>query len=238
MFGIGHVAEDIQENQFWVKVFPIEVMTGGTGDMDAPTSKSIDAESSSGEFKSIVLDKGRTINCKWIPIGASNRVTPPNVCKGEMVMIYNYAGTDQYYWTTMDNEMDLRKNEKATWFFSNKKGIEAPNLKKAYHFTVDCINKFVRLFTSSNDGELTTYDFLVNTKKGFIDIKDGKNNFIRLDSEPDTLTITTNKKVNIRAADEINIENANTINVKANTTINVECPSGIINVKGGTVNIN
>lgn len=229
IYGMGHVAEDIKENSFEVKVFPVEITTGNQGAMDAATSTSVNTETSGGEHRSTVLDKGKTITCKWIPIGATNRITPPNVCKGEMVLIWNYAGTDQYYWSTMDNEMDLRKNEKATWFFSNVKNIGKPDLKKAYHWTVDTINKFVRLFTANNDGEYTTYDFKIDTKNGIITIMDGKNNMIKLESQSDKLTITTNKNVEINTTD---------CTVNASSVANINATSGTVNIKGGTVNIN
>lgn len=212
-FSLGMIAQDIAEDSFEVQVFPMEITTSGGGDLNEPPRNATDSVDAKGENSSVVVDKGKVVTATWVPIGASNRITPPNVCKGETVMLYNHAGTDQYYWTTMDNEMDLRKNEKATFFFSNKPGIASDGLlEKSYYFTIDCINKFIRLFTNKNDGEYTTWEVKIETDKGLLFIEDGKGNRVEIDSQKDKLTITTLKDV------EINTKNA-TVNASDSATI-------------------
>ena len=252
-FAIGIVAEDIEENSTIIKVYPQEILTN-TVDIDISTIKTTttNSTSSSGNEESIVVDKSSVIIAKWLPKGNDNRITAPMVCKGETVQLYNFAGTDEYYWTTLDNEMDLRKNEKATYFFSNKKIIDTSGnlINKGYHFTVDCINKFIRLFTSNNDEEFTTYDLKINTKEGVLTITDGKSNFIKLFSQEDKLVITTNKRVEVNTVEcEVNATETATVNTKLCTInatdkaevntkvsiINAE-DSAEVNTKNSTVN--
>lgn len=236
-YSLGIVAEDIVENSNIIKVYPHELLTN-TVDVNVATVKTTTTNSttSSGNEESIVVDKSSVIIAKWIPIGNNNRITAPMVCKGETVLLYNYAGTDQYYWSSIDNEMDLRKNEKATYFYSNKKTIDTSGnlVTKGYYFTVDCINKFLKLFTNKNDGEYTTYEFKINTKDGIVTLTDGKNNFIKLFSQEDKLVITTNKKVEVNTVDCIvNATESSTVNTK-NSTINA---SDVSNVNTTTANI-
>ena len=237
-YAIGIVAEDIEENSNTIKVYPQELLTN-TVDADISTIKTTttNSRSSSGKEESIVVDKSSIILAKWLPKGNDNRITAPMVCKGETVQLYNFAGTDEYYWTTLDNEMDLRKNEKATYYFSNKREIDSSGnlIYKGYHFTVDCINKFIRLFTSNNDEEFTTYDLKINTKEGVISIIDGKNNFIKLFSQEDKLVITTNKKVEVNTVEcEVNATETAIVNTKL-STVNAE-DKAEINTKLSIIN--
>lgn len=235
-YSLGMVAQDIAENSFEVEVFPMEITTAKGGDLNAPSTANTSSVSSTGEHSNTVVDRNRNIKATWLALGASNRITPPNVSKGETVMIYNYAGTDKYYWVTMDNEMDLRQNEKATFFFSNKKGVVTDGLlEKSYYFTVDCINKFIRLFTNKNDGEYTTWDVSINTEKGVMSIKDGKGNFIELDSSKDKLTITTLKDVEVNTKfTVVNSTDKVTVNTKV-AEVNAS-ESATLNTKVSTVN--
>ena len=153
---------------------------------------------------------------------------------------------------SLDNEIDLINNEKATYFFSNKKIIDTSGnlINKGYHFTVDCINKFIRLFTSNNDEEYTTYELKINTKEGVLTITDGKSNFINLFSQEDNLVITTNKRVEVNTVEcEVNATETATVNTKLCTInatdkaevntkvsiINAE-DSAEVNTKNSTVN--
>lgn len=236
-YSLGLVAEDIIENSNTIKVYPQEILTN-TVDTNIATIKTTTTNSTTsvGKEESIVVDKSSIIVAKWIPIGNNNRITAPMVCKGETVLLYNFAGTDEYYWSSIDNEMDLRKNEKATYFYSNKKEIDTSGnlISKGYYFTIDCINKFIKLFTNKNDGEYTTYEFKINTKDGVVTLTDGKSNFIKLFSQDDKLVITTNKRIEVNTVDcEVNAKETATVNTK-NSTINA---SDVSNVNTNYANI-
>jgi phage baseplate assembly protein gpV len=69
----------------------------------------------------------------------------------------------------------------------------------SYWFEVDTLNKYVKLHTSDNDGELTTYDITLNTKEGSLEIKDGVGNSVLMNSSEGSLTATMNSKVTLKA---------------------------------------
>ena len=120
LYAIGYIAKDIEEDSMYVDIFPAETLNTYSGELNDQTVVNTTTTDIEGNVMSIAVDKSRLITAKWLPLNQSNRVTPPNVCKGETVIIYNYAGTDDYFWNTMYAEPDLRKREKVTYYFSNK----------------------------------------------------------------------------------------------------------------------
>lgn len=198
LYSVGYVAKDKIEDSWDVDVYPIEHVPTVTGDPNEQIVLNNITKNINNESLSINVDKSRIITAKWLPISNSNRVTPPDVCKGETVLVYNFAGTDEYFWNTLYAEPDLRKKEKVTYFFSNKTAINDPDyLNKGYYLTVDTFNKYVKLHTADNDGELTTYDIDIDTANGILSLQDGKGNKLELNSDSDTMTIDLNHKLGI-----------------------------------------
>lgn len=227
IYAIGYVAKDIEEDSMYVDIYPAESLNTHTGELNEENIVHTTTKDVEGKVISINIDKSRLLTAKWIPINQSNRVTPPNVCKGETVLIYNYAGTDKYFWSTMYAEPDLRKREKVTYFFSNKDSIDDEEWPEhAYTLTVDTINKVVSLKTADNDGELTTYEISLDTAEGMLTIVDGKENKIQLNSDSDTLSVSTNLAVLI-----------NTMNILT-TSVSDTHVTGAFTVKSGICHIN
>jgi len=235
-YSIGYVVEDILEDSLMLKVYPVErvsathndegyeatvkqdTITRLVADPDVPgdtnytdTVKYVTVDKT-GKKHVDVISKTNIIEAKWLPIGYSNRVEPPTVCKGETVQLMRLANSDKYYWHTIYNELDLRKLEKATYVYSNKRTVEDPSqLGQVYYHQVDTINKRVRWHTDDHDGEYTTYDIDIDTKNGTLQIIDGKGNEIYLESQDNRLT--TNIDDNI-----LNAHVSNTINTIKSTT--------------------
>ena len=205
LFSLGIVTEDIEEDHLFVTVYPIEVINdynGKINDTEIIQIKSVDIN---GDNKNIIINKQVKLNCKWLPIDTPNRLTPPNVCKGETVGIYKYGESDVYFWSTIYNELDLRKREKATWVFSNKGKQDATLLDKVYFFTIDTINKFIRLHTDDSDGEFTSYDMEINTEDGVFTFQDGLGNMIELDSQVNILKLVTENEIDLISKNKIKL---------------------------------
>lgn len=196
LYSLGYVSEDIVEDSLFVKVVPIEIISDIEGDLTNTTKETNNNVNIENENKVTIKSKDVVIVAKWLNLSDANRVTPPNVCKGETIRIFKYADTDKYFWSTLYNEIDLRKREKTVYAFSNKGSVEDESLlNNMYYFTFDTINKHVRIHTDDTDGELCTYDIEINTLDGMLTIIDGKKNFIELDSDNDKLTATIHKDI-------------------------------------------
>jgi len=196
VYSLGMITHDLPEDDVWAEVHPLEQMSGSNGIIDDTNIENAKVLNIHGETIVTKIIKSTKIMCKWLNDGDNNRLTPPSVCKGETVRIYRYGNTDKYFWGTIYNELDLRKREKATYVYSNKGTIEDKTLlEKVYYWTIDTINKFVRLHTDDSDGELTTYDFEINTKDGTVTLIDGKNNSMELDSAKEDFTFNANHDI-------------------------------------------
>lgn len=233
--GTGKLVKDKPEHSWDIEVYLNETITDASGDPKEKNTVKNNVTDKDGNVSSNSIKEGTTITARWLNIGGSNRMTPPNVMTGETVYIYNYGGTDEYFWSDYETEPGLRKEESVLYFFSNKKGIMKDGwIAKGYYMLIDTINKAVRLFTDAGNGELTTYKMEILTKEGILLIEDGKGNKIKLSSASDTWDIESNNILNIKTTSEVNIKTTNCTVNATNCTINA---SEFI-VKSGVTKIN
>lgn len=189
IYSLGIVAEDKETEKDIIKVVPMEHLTDIIGDITK--TKKFDK-----------IDCKNTIEATWIPFGHSNRMSSPDVIAGETVVIFTYSDTNEYYWTTIFREPLIRRLEKVLYSYSNlPDGARVTEFERdtSYFAEVDTMNKYVHVHTSDNDGELTTYDIKVNTKEGFVDIRDGRGNYIKLNSAKDKITANALAEIVIKA---------------------------------------
>jgi len=200
-FSIGIVAEDKQGNI--IKVFPIEHLSSLTG--------SLTETESVGSVK-----RGKVLEAVWL--GESNRITAPDVKKGETVRVYKYAETDKYYWSDMFNELDLRGKETVLYLFGNtdKPGEELKQ-DNSHWMLWDAVNKSVKLHTSNNDGEAVGFDVQFNLKTGVFNLLDTEGNEIKLTSLEGELLLDINTllkaiapKIILEASEEILLDTPQT----------------------------
>lgn len=212
---LGYVTKDIDyaNDSVWIEAYPIENVSTANGDIDATDLLAINSADSFGEVTDIKLNRSVKIMAKWLNGSNYNRLTPPTIYKGMTIKIYRYGSTDKYFWESHYLDLDLRLREKATFIFSNKGKIGESLLDKIYYFTVNTINKYIRLHTDDSDGELTTYDLEINTKDGYLVIEDGKENSIQLDSDKEDLITNINNDVTTKIGNDKNTNIGNNENV-------------------------
>jgi len=213
---IGIVAKDIKEDEVYVPIYPIELYPDVDGEVTLDNVLSNKITDTSGGVSDIKVSKGAIIMAKWIPDGDTNRLEPPTVCKDEIVRLYRYGDTERYYWNTLFNQLDKRKLEKRTIVISDKQSINVPAdelLKHSYYVTVDSINKLIHLHTADTDQEYTTYDIAIDTREGLLEITDGKDNKILLESKDDKWVISSKKHIETNT-------NVVTMNTRVHTQIN------------------
>jgi hypothetical protein len=152
------------------------------------------------------------IKAKWIPFGESNRDTAPDVRKNETVMIYRFADTQDYYWTTIMREPELRRLEHVRYAFCNKpSGLDPYDAESSYWIEWSTMEKRIRLHTSDNDGEACRYDFTINTADGTVKLEDSLGHYLFLDSPAGLFHGFTNTEIRLES---------NTIKLIANHVIN------------------
>lgn len=222
---IGVVVKDKGENDWDIEVYPMEIVPNYTGDLSKKDIRNVNNTDSFGQNVNVNVNKDRKVLCRWLPLfDTANRVSPPSVRAGERVLVINFGDTDQYYWSnSIFPDSDLRKLENRVIHLSNKQDAGEASLDKGYYTAMDTYNKFMKIHTSDNDGEFTTYDMEIRTRDGMIKIWDGKNNYIQWDSTTNTIDITTQNHLVINTTNtvEVNTKDA-TVNASNSITANTK----------------
>lgn len=182
---IGIVAENKPRNDRFCNIIAIEDSPALDGEVSYnPQTEVIQITDSVGKVTSIKTTSDATINCEWYPSG-SNRVTPPDVQRGELVEILRLADTDQYYWRCMGLRDNLRRLETVIFAVNaspENGGSNGINFKNCYFFEVSGHNGQITLGTSKANGEPFSYTMQLNTKEGAFNLIDDIGNQFELDS--------------------------------------------------------
>lgn len=209
IYSYGLVINDNLDNQSIIKVFPIEKIYDLEGDLNE-----VDTLDTTHNYKhldtadieqptylpakeKITLDTTKYIYAEWASLNQPNRITPPNVCKGEYLLLYRYSNRDQFYWDAINSDVELRKTEHVVHRYSAKDSLDAKesNIEDSYYTVISSKDKMLKIHTSDFNGEYTTYDIVIDTKNGNIKIEDGKGNYQELDSKKDTFTFNLDKLI-------------------------------------------
>lgn len=123
------------------------------------------------------------ITAKWLP--STNRRTPPDVQRGEMIEVYQYASNDEYFWRSMGKDDRLRRLETVVIGISanpnmDQNGLDLDNM---YFLEVSSHQKTITLSTSQKNGEFCTYDFQFDMANGKVVLQDNLGNYGFLDSK-------------------------------------------------------
>lgn len=225
LFSLGIVVEDKKKGTDYILVSPIETLNIQKPGNIKEYNKVYEGTKEELESKNFITEheSKNYLSAKWLPFGQSNRNTSPDVVKNETVLIFKYGDVDEYYWITIFREPELRRKETVEYVYSNiAKGMAPYDKNTSYWIEVSTDRKYIHLHTSKNDGEFTTFDVKIDTKKGFLNIDDSRGNVINFDSPSNTITINTKNNV--------------IINTKSDTVINagkkVDVNSPKINLNG------
>lgn len=258
-YSVGFVLEDKEWDTDIIEVYPIEKLEDRGPDIRKDENETeilnmvIKDGNDSVSPETVTVRLSSKIRAKWLALGQYNRVTPPDVRKGEQVLIFRYSNADMFFWTTINNYPNLRTKEHVIIAFSNKPEMDLNDvLDNMYFVTVSTRDKLIHMHTSTNDGEYTTYDFKLDTKEGYFQILDGKKNEIKLDSKTDSLSIHMegqsaiydvqilgdDGKVIVKdgGGNEIVLD-SNVGSLAMTTLVSIDAATATVNVAAGMVNV-
>lgn len=240
--GIGIVAENaILGHEHQIHVFLQDAFPNSRGKLELNpqqfTTKGVDAQGKSYNSK---VKTSSTITARWFNED-SNRITPPQVQKGEEVSIYKFNGNDNYWWKPNNRHMHKRVQEVVVEAYAAKplsagKEPTPSTPENSYSKTVDTVNGVMEMRMSKANGEVCAWLFQMDGKKGVLTITDQNGNFINIDDGMTEITIH-NKENSFIQLDKttINIQSTKDINMKTETW-NVDCKT--FNLKADEVNWN
>lgn len=183
-YSLGIVAENKALKSKHVEVTPTEEMPMLDGEL-APVSTDYKAKAvdNLGSSYEATVETTTTVKALWLPIGAANRITAPDVRRGELVNLYKFGDTDQYFWNTLNDDIKLRKLETVIYAFSATTNEASEVNGKTYYFIeISTHKKLITLHTSKDNGEPYGYDIQLDTGNGRLVITDDAGNYILLDS--------------------------------------------------------
>jgi hypothetical protein len=215
-FSVGIVAVNKLPSEHHVEVVPLETASFMEGELtDFKDEYKGSGKDKDGRSFSHDIDLTLSVRAKWLPFCQGNRITPPDVRRGEHVMLYQLGDADEYYWVTLRQDKHLRRLETVIYSYSNNRDEDIEDdPETTYWFEVSTHKKLIHLHTSKNDKEPFTYDVQINTKDGRIIVEDDDMNYLFLDSKErhwrihnkDETYIELDKRIiNMHSHDEINM---------------------------------
>lgn len=190
-YSYGIVATNKARNSFDVEVTPTEDLQFSDGELtDQVTSFNASGVDAQGAAYQVNTNQSSTVTATWLPIGQANRMTPPDVERGEQVMLYRFANADKFYWTTLRNDLTLRRLETVIYAISatQSNGV-SPDPTSTYLFGMSSHDKRIWLTTSKAQGEPYAYTMNFDLANGNFSLQDDVGNEILLDSANNTVRL-------------------------------------------------
>lgn len=188
ILGRGQVMEDLVAGDIFLKVIPKFIPHLFEASKDGPKEEKYKFKTMDGTEKEIITLNTNYVIARYLSLNDGNRFSPPNVVKGETVLLIQFIGEPELYWMDMDNEQDIRNREEAIWTYSNKPdeypdGQIPDQLQDNYMFIISTIAKFLGFRTSRTDGEKAAYKVEFRTGSGEVEVSDDYGNMFILYSE-------------------------------------------------------
>jgi hypothetical protein len=190
---VGHAASNLALGTNKLSVYPIEHVGYLDSEInDDVTTHTVEGTDGAGNSYSVAMNVSNAIRATWLPL-QSNRLSPPNVRRGERVLLWQYGDSDEYYWTTTGLDDCLRRLETVIHAYSDTQdeSVKVLTPDNSYWLEVSTHKKNITLSTCKADGEPFAYTIQVNTKDGAFVIVDDTGNLFELDSENEQFTLKT-----------------------------------------------
>lgn len=184
-YSMGIVAENKKLGSMDVEVTPTEELTMLDGEV---TTHSDDYKASAQDtlgrnYESSVKAQA-TVTASWLRFGDANRMTSPDVRRGEAVMLYQFGDANKFYWMTIKQDAALRRLETVVYAISANPTEGAPmNAENTYFFEWSSHRKSITLSTSKANGEPFAYRLQLNTGDGILQMADDVGNYQTFDSK-------------------------------------------------------
>lgn len=239
--GVGTVASNKELDSNFIMVNLNETFPLQTGEIDLKQEDvSVERKTLEGDRYKSELKRSTIIKAEWF--GSNNKLTSPDVKRGELVYLYSIPNSDVYKWKEHKGNAKLRRTERSVtgYVASGKKDEENIEIdsKNQYMFETNTGEQHITLTTSKDNGEYCSYTFQLNTKTGSFTIEDSVGNLIQLDSKKgrivskvkqgtfidinkDDITLSAKKKIKIKA-EEIELISGEDTLIKAGGNISLE----------------
>lgn len=180
---IGIVAVDKPEGSRDIEVVLPEITPSMKGPLGSrQIREEVTSVDHNGKESSSVVHSSNTVRATWY--GETNRPYPPDVVKGETVIVIQYGDADQYYWRSSGRSDDLRKTEIVRLAAANSQSTtKTLTDENTYGITMNTKDQSVSIHTSKGTGEQFSYIIKIDAAGSKISVQDDVGNGWMLDSE-------------------------------------------------------
>lgn len=228
---IGIVTENKERGTNTVEICPIEIVPDISSEL---TVETVNEERGGANFfddstYKVNVDFGGSIPAVWV--GETNRLTSPDVRRGEQVRLFQLGDSDEWFWESLGRDDDLRRLETVIFTINaNPENVDADvSPDNSYSIEYSAHDKHITLRTSMANGEYCSYIAQFNLKDGKYVIEDNEENHILLD--------TKNTNIQLKNSEESLLSlNKTNIKVFSKDTIGFETTDFSIDAKTVTVN--
>lgn len=225
-FSIGYVSKDKPEDSPYVRVIPVETSVQIDGIIeDEDTTILFDGIDEDGEAISGKVNSSIAIVAEWIG-SDSNRMTAPDLRKGEVVTIYKYADEDRYFWESRNTKSKLRDTEHVVHLFSAKpKGDRAYlDLSNSYSITISSRDQQITVMLTDYNGEKASFVLQLDGKNGKAMLMDNKGQQFAIESLINRITLINKQKSSVVLdKEDILVSNMGNLIDKTAKMVSIEC---------------
>lgn len=239
--GWGTVAENaIVGKEDQILVFLNEQFPNSSGQLEVnPEIFTTSGNDSKGKHYTIRQNTESTITATFLNRD-TNRITAPQVQKGERVLVYQFDNDKTYYWEPANLDNHKRVQEAVVHAYAAKKPTDGKDLvpttpENSYTTTVDGINGLIEQRMTEANGEVSPWLTQYDAKNGNMVITDQKGNIIQINTKETTIEIVNADRSHIQLKrDVINIYSENQLNIEVSNEINIQTKT--LNIKCDTYN--
>lgn len=233
IFSMGLVVVDKPLRTYTIEVVPHEYNPFHSGEAtdNVDTYEAKDKGEDGADAVDLALKTTASLKAEWIPYGNTNRITPPDVRRGDEVLIFQFSDSDCYFWILWRRNGLIPRRETITIELSNeaKENIMLTE-ENTYIFHMSTHEKLIHVQTSTSDGEPHAWFIQLNTKDSTFSVRDDdgqqfnistKERLVELLNKDGCKVQLTKRNINIIAPDNVNIT-AKRVNVNGSDAINLQ----------------
>lgn len=171
-----------------LEIHPIEVKKFSNGELtDNAETIEVDGKTGSGQSYSAKVNVTGSMKATWRSIGGANRITAPNVRRGEMVVVYQSSDNQKvFFWDTLGNDISLRRQETMIYAVAAEGTLDKPasiQNDNCYFFQMSSHSKNIIFSTSKSNGEEYRYVFQIDAKNNNVLVTDDDENYFTIASK-------------------------------------------------------
>jgi len=213
---VGIIAENKRLDSPFVEIIPIEALNLMDEELgyEKTTLKTSGIDVEEKPYK-VEVDMTVTLKAEWL--AETNRMTPPDVRRGEQVWIWRQGDADKYYWTTLGRDDDLRRLETVLYRYSGlpENIDEEVTEDNSYYIEWSTHKKTITIKTSQRNEEFCIYTLQFNPGDGQWTVEDNLGNIVQIDSEHTTIHVRNadmsliemnRKQIHVQSEDSISFK--------------------------------